>query len=465
MCSLVYAQQKTITLEKGKITAFKGSIYACGFRSNTLKILRFDKDLKLKDSVEYKLDKSKSDDYLTIETDTLHDLLTFQLQKKDKQNTLVLRYTHALELKNEFKNLDVTKLNPLSGFDHQKFISGNAYYVVKSATDSTGKQYYLSRYDKENSTTKVFDMKFRWQFNFEKQHIRNIHVFYANDDQVLAFVHINNGERKGQWILKINAMNGLLIKAKRINNNPNLTYRYANHHADSISKDILVIGQITSGEQLASPTPSLFVWQADSMLGLIEQKSFSLKIQPSNPKAKSLSQYIFQIPKINVSPLGVFALELDLYKNVNSEYKYANSSAQSFTIDNEGISFTQLPIKEFMEVENYFYSTDKQDLNGKLLQDTTWSADRLFYKPMSIPSKTAFKLNDVGQPVWILRKYDLKSNKIIYVQIAPGKKVYETSTVLSQARETEPNLLIMNDRILMCHSPLPTTLHLEIKPW
>ncbi len=460
-----FAQQRTISVDKGKLTAFKGHFYVCGIKTNTLKILRFDKNLQIKDSAEYKLDKSKAEDYLSIETDTLHDLLTVQLQKKDRQNALLLRFTPTLELKNEFKNLEVTKLNPLSGFGHQKFISGNAYYVVKSATDSTGKQYYLSRYDRENSATKAFEMKFRWQFNFEKQHIRNIHVFYADDDQVLVFVHINNGERKGQWILKINALNGLLIKAKRLNNNPNITYRYAHHHTDSISKEIVVVGQVTAGEQLASATPSLFIWQADSLLGLIEQKNFPLKIQPSNPKPKTVAQYIFQLPKLQVSPLGVYTLELDLYKQANAEFKYANTSVQSFTIDSEGISFIQSPIKEFMEVENYFFSTDKQDLNGKLLQDTTWSSDRLFYKPMAIPSKTAFKLNDVGQPIWILRKYDVKTNKILYVQIAPGKKIYETTTLIQQTRETEPTVVIMNDRVLISHSPSSDKLQLELRVW
>ncbi|MBK7819271.1 MAG: hypothetical protein IPJ60_18350 [Sphingobacteriaceae bacterium] len=131
-------------------------------------------------------------------------------------------------------------------------------YAVKTALDTSGKQYYLSKYELQNSNDKAFDYKFKWQFNFEKKYIKNVRVFYADTMKVLAFVHVNNGERKGQWVLKIKCFHRFDHKSKKISSNVNLIYRYSNHFVDSVSKNVFVLGQLTNGEQLSSPTPTLF---------------------------------------------------------------------------------------------------------------------------------------------------------------------------------------------------------------
>lgn len=461
-----FAQQQNFNLDKGKVVLFKHKLFAYGFKQTELAIYSLDLKLKLRDSVFYKLDKSTLADYLSIECDTVHGTLNLYLQKKDKLNATLLRYTDSLKLVNEFKNVEVTKLSPLANFDQQKLIYHQFAYVVKSAVDTGGKHFYLSKFEFIPSTSKPFDYKFKWQFNFEKKHIGNIHVFYADTNYVLAYVSLINGERKGQWVLKINAATGLLIKAKKISNNQSLNYRFANFCRDTVSKELFIMGQLTAGDQLASASPTLFVLQFDSLLSLNNQKQIVQKITPANPKVKSPTTYIFQIPTLETLPNSTYAYTIDLFKSNGNEFKYVNSAKLNFSAQMEEIVAEPATQKEYLEVENYYFTQDKKDLNGKLFQDTTVSTDRLFYKAPVFEVKQGFKTNENELPVWLLKKNDVKSNSINYALLQPGLKVYETKSLYSLSKNEDPNVIMLNSSaFLLFHTKNNSILHLELGSW
>lgn len=461
-----FAQQLNFNLEKGKALCFKNNVYAYGFKQSEFVIYKLDSKLKIIDSVYYKLDKSKSTDYLSIDCDTLNASINFQLQKKDKQFASLLRFNENLKLINEFKSIEITKLSPLANFDQQKFIFRNLAYVVKSAIDTGGKHYYLSKFELLPSKEKAFDYKFKWQFNFEKKHIENIHVFYADTVQVIAYVHINAGERKGQWVLKVNAANGLLIKAKKISTNQNLNYRFANAAIHTVSKELFVVGQLNSGEQLANPSPTLFVLQFDSLLNLNNQALITQKINPANPKAKTANSYLFQIPKLEVLPNSKYAYTIDLFKLNGNEFKYVNSARNHFSIEGGEIVSEPAVYKEYMELENYYFTQDKKDLNGKLFIDTLVSKDRLYYKEPVFPVKIGFKLNAEQLPVWFLKKNDVKLNSVNYSKLQPGSKVYETKVLYTISKDEEPNVIVKDSNtFLMYHTKNGSILHLELGNW
>jgi len=462
----VNAQKLDLNLEKGQSILFNQNIYAFGFKSNAFMVYKMSQTLQLKDSVSYGIDKAKITDFASIDFDTLHQTLNFYLQKKDKQNTNIIRYDSKLNLVNDYKNIEITKLNPLTAFDHQTFFHKKNVYAVKSVTDSTGKQYYLSKFTFQTSLSKPFDYKFVWQFNFEKRYIENINIFYVDTNFVLAYVNINNGERKGQWLLKINAVNGLLIKGKKLNGNTNLNYRYSNYVCDSITKELFIMGQITQGEKLASPTPSLFVIQFDSLLNISSQKTVAQKINLANPKSKILQQFIFQVNLFKIKSPQSFEYHLDFYKGNTNEFTYCNSSKQEFMIDNEGIITEPVLLKEYLEIENYLFTQDKKDLNGKLFTDTTKSADRLFYIPPIFQAKQLYKINEDGFPVWALKKTDLKTNTVNYSILKPGKKVYETVALLTVNKEDTPALInISKTKFVLSYTKNSSLLHLEISEW
>jgi hypothetical protein len=460
------SQQQNFSLEKGSCVLFKEHVYAYGFKNNSFVLYKLKPNLQLVDSMYYSLDKTKAADYLSLECDTLHETLNFRLQKKDKQNVTLLRFDHQFKLVSEFKNVEVTKLDPFATFDHQKFAYRKFVYAVKTAIDTSGKQYYLSKYELQNSKDKAFDYKFKWQFNFEKKHIKNVRVFYADTQKVMVFVHVNNGERKGQWVIKINASNGLIIKAKKISSNVNLTYRYSNHFVDTVSKNVFILGQLTNGEQLASPTPTLFILQFDSMLTLNSQKQLIQRITPSNPKVKTPSSFVFQISGVKKKSPDTYQYQIDFYKNNSIDYKYCNTSLQGFSFADDVIETEPSVIKEFAEIENYFFTTDKKDLNGKLFVDTAKSADRLFYEQPVFKVKQAFKLNDNEFPMWILKKSDIKTSTINFSSLKPGLKTYELKAITTNPKEEDPGMLFFgkSDYVLF-YSKNGNLLHLEVGSW
>jgi hypothetical protein len=428
-------------------------------------IYKLKPNLQVTDSISYALDKTKASDHLWVDCDTLHGDLNFYLQKKDKQSATLLRFDQKFKLINEFKNVDVTKLDPFAMFDHQKFVYKKFVYAVKTAFDTSGKQYYLSKYELRNSSEKPFDYHFKWQFNFDKKYIKNVHVFHADTAKVLVFVHVNEGDRKGQWVLKINAATGLIIKGKKISSNPSMVYRYGNHYVDSISKNVFVLGQLTHGETLSSATPTLFILQFDSLLSLNGQKQIIQRI-PSNPKVKGGAGYIFQISKVKLrSPMN-YEYQIDFYKNSNMDFKYTNTMVQGFSYDEESISSDPVAIREYPEIENYYFTTDKKDLNGKLFADTSKSADRLFYQQPVFKVKQAFKLNTDEFPTWMLKKTDPKTGTINYSLLKPGVKVYELKPISTNPKDEEPGMLFMGkENYILFYSRGGTVLHLENGSW
>jgi hypothetical protein len=465
LAALCLHAQKDLALEKGKCAPFRGYIHAYGFKNTTFVIYKLKSNLQVLDSLSYDLGRNKAADYLSVDTDTLHGTLNFYLQKKDKQNVTLLRIDRHFKLAGEFKNVDVTKLDPFALFDHQKFSYKRYVYAVKTAFDSTGKQYYLSKYQLQAANDKPFDYKFLWQFNFEKKHIRNVHVFYADTNCVLAYVHVSDGNRKGQWVLKVNANTGLIIKGKKISSNAALNYRYGSHFLDTVNKNLFVLGQLTQGDQLASATPTLFILQFDSLLSLDSQKQVVQRITAANPKAKG-GTYIFQVGKLKLLSPNTYQYQIDLYKNNLVDFKYTNTYVKQFSFEDEAIVSDPVTVKEFPEIENFYFTTDKKDLNGKLFSDTVKSADRLFYVPPVFKVNHAFRLNSDEMPVWILRKTDPKTNTINFSSLKPGLKVYETKAISTNAKEEEPGMLLFGkDSYVLFYSKGGTILHLEIGNW
>ncbi len=457
--------QKDLALEKGNCIAFKQNLYAFGFKSNTFLIYKLKPNLQVLDSFAYSLEKAKPSDYLRVDCDTLHDHLNFYLQKKDKQNATLIRLDQKFKLINEFKNVEITKLDPLAMFDHQKFVYKKFIYAVKTAFDTSGKQYYLSKYELQNSAEKPFDYKFKWQFNFEKKHIKNVNVFYADSAKVLAYVHINEGERKGQWVLKINAKDGLIIKGKKISSNTTMNYRFGNHFVDTMGKNIFVLGQLTNGETLSSATPTLFILQFDSMLSLNSQKLIVQRI-PGNPKVKAGPGFIFQVSNVKKTSPQNYEYQIDFYRNNTIDFKYSNSVTQAFSYDEESISTDPFVIKEYPEVENYYFTNDKKDLNGKLFADTSRSADRLFYQQPVFKVKQAYKVNSDGFPIWVLKKTDAKAGAVNYSVLKPGLKVYEVKTISTNPKEEEPGMLFFGkETYILFYIKGGNILHLENGSW
>ena len=443
----------------------KNHIVAFGYRNNAFIAYKIKDDLKTKDSLVFKLVSFNKNEYLQVEADTLNGYLNFYLHKKNNQALQVIIADTSLKFKTDFKNIDVTKLKPFSGLTEQTFHSGKHFYIIKTAVDSAGKHYYLTQYGYMPGEKTPFDYRFNWQFNFDRSHITYAHVFFADKKGVYVYVNVDEGLKKGQWILILNAQNGLLLRSKRLNFHPELNYRFCNYLKDSSSKSIYILGQITQGTELASATPSIYLAGFDSSFEYTGQKQFTIKISSAS-KTKQVNKYLLQFPFISTGSDNQFTLFPDIFKKDGNSYKYHMSAGLSFTLSEGEWQSPEMLIREFPEIENFYAVKDIKDPNGKIENDSASGQNKLYHNKPLFPVKTAFRLTENNMPEWCLQKLDMKSNMLKTATLKPGLKAYSMQTLIELPKATEPKIFVLNrDQVLITGKPDEFSLELVIKKW
>ena len=224
-----FSQTKQFNLSKGNCQLYKSNIYSFGLldqKSNTVcMIYKLNFRLQTLDSLSVDLGKNASGNFLQLFSDTLHDLLNVYIQQKDKKQITVIRLNKFFERLATIENVDVARLNSISTFESELFYFKNSVYTIK--------QFYLNKYVLK-SDLKNFDYEPKWQFPFERKNINSAHIFYADTNCVLLYVNVIDGARFGQWILKVNAKTGKLIRGTKLNDKGETTsYQFGTFFSDT----------------------------------------------------------------------------------------------------------------------------------------------------------------------------------------------------------------------------------------
>jgi hypothetical protein len=228
---------------------FHHNIYTYGYEQTkanlVFKCYAYNYQLKLQDSVLYDLGKHTTADYLQISVDTLHDVLNFYFQLANQKNLVsLLRVNDTLAKMASAENYDANHINSLTAFDDEKYAYKEDMYIIRTNTDSAGKQFYLSKYHVKDMT-KPFEYDYKWQYAFERKFIHRASVVYADSNQVIVYAHVFDGLKKGQWILRINANTGEIIKGTKLTAKGDTRYfLMSNVIVSNKGKNIDVIGSI-----------------------------------------------------------------------------------------------------------------------------------------------------------------------------------------------------------------------------
>ena len=147
--SLVNGQAIKRSLLSANVVSFHNSLYVYGYEQSQanlkFKCFSFSTKLQAKDSIEYNLGKHTPSDYLEISADTMHDVLNFYFQLANQKNVVsLLRVNDSLKQITTAENYDANHINSLAVFDDEKFAYKQDLYVIRTATDSADKQFYLS---------------------------------------------------------------------------------------------------------------------------------------------------------------------------------------------------------------------------------------------------------------------------------------------------------------------------------
>ncbi len=485
---LFFAQSVKRPLLNANSFYYKKHCYVYGYTNEKgtvhFKLYKLSNDLSKTDSVQFALAKDKIENYLDISADTLHNYLNFYFQKTNsKKLASLIRLNDSLRLITKVENFDVTKVNRMASFDEEKYNYGNSIYTVRSSADSTGLQYYLNKFDVVD-VKKPFEYMQSWQFPLEKQNVNTVHIFYADSQLVFLYATILTGNNKGEWVLKIDASNGTLIRGKRISiKGDSRNFLMSGHYYNKEKKELLVLGNVFTEAQVnytsktytfagLNKSNTFFFVVLDSTNEVItrEEKPFPIKIENLKPDAKTVLFYHFKIKDIQKVSKSEFAVYCDIYKSIGQSlmFMYETGFTFNFTYDEPGsVEFTAEKIYSNTNSLPGLITTDEKDINGKMDLKSITDLDKLFYKTPLADVEVLYGKDDVANPKWILKKTDIKTSNTTFYKVKMGAKAIESSVLLENTKYTRPNVYkIKNDVILLFNYDSNSSMfELNLKNW
>jgi hypothetical protein len=465
------AQTRDFSLGKGNCSLFNKTLYCFGLAKNgsqlQFKLYRLNEHLTTVDSSIIDFGKTNLDNYLSIFSDTLHDYLNVYIQKKEKNSVSILRFNKKNELTANIEHVDIARLNNTSMFDNDVYYFTNQVYAIKVISDSSDRQFYLNKYVLKSETDN-FDYEFKWQFPFERKNIHSAKIIHAGKYYVLVFVSVIGSAKEGQWILRINASTGKLIKGTKLNDKTETaTYHYGTHVFDHGKQTIYLVGQKFTDPQFNlkenrfnitnAPFALTYLAEIDSTGEMITKQEFKIPVREiKTGTLKGGSNFILRFDHLYKNSDGKFTFETDIYRNSNKTlcFQYSNSTQFKLTPGEEKLVMEKNEIVNNPDVEHYFYTLDKLDMNGKLCIDSLAEFEKLYYKHITLPVKLDFKYDSLSNPIWLLTKSSVKKNSINYSFLKPVKKTYQVTLAEEINKSQDPFYVRLSEHLFLIGSQI-----------
>jgi hypothetical protein len=471
---LMFGQNISRTLLKANSLFFRDHIYVYGFVQDKsdlhFKIYKISTELNRLDSISNNLGKEKIEEQLEISADTLHGWLNFYLQKANSKNLAsLLRFDKDLKLIAKAENFESNRINSLTTFENEIYTFRNSTYTIRTSEDSLGKQFFLTKYDLV-SHTKPFEYKMTWQYPLEKRHINTTHIFYADSQLVLVYVTILSGDKKGQWVLKINATNGSIIKGIKLNaKGDDRSYVLNAFDYDPFSGEIFVAGNIYTKQQF-DPETKTFTFanlnkqntffflniNTDEVMSRVEKTipiTYSASPAPKAAGAKPLPNfYHVKIRELKKTGKTDYTAYCDVYKTSGSQLLFLFETAFTLNmfVEETGIELEQSKIFTILTPFPNLVNTDPKDINGKIELNSITEFDRFLYKKPIADIEKEIGKDDNKNPKWIIAKNDMKSAKNSFYRLGLGAKGIENKLILEGSKYDHPNVYrIRNDKLLL----------------
>lgn len=444
----LYGQSVKRSLLSAGSCFYKHHIYAFGYEQRkdllVFKCYSYSGSLQLKDSTELSLGKHTSGDYLDISSDTLHNVLNFYFQLANQKNRVtLLRLDTTLKTVCAVSDYDANHINSLTAFDDESYSTGKELYLIKTNPDSAGKQFYLSKYALK-AMDKPFEYDFKWQYAFERQYIHRATVAYADSNEVILYAHVNDGLKKGQWLLRINAKTGTIKKGTKLSaKGDNRHFLYSKSLYNSVDKSIEVIGSIypanmidfknrTADFKTLPAAHQLFILQIDSAGDVVTRIEKPLPvIVPVKPGTVALPLH-FKVREFTKQADKSYSIIADLYEQTQPNTMcYVTSWNLSVVSAEEEYRINTAPINSAAKTIPDFISFTKGDTYGKIYLKDMGDYDKFKYtRPLNqVVIKTA--TDNTGNLFYILKKTNILSGKKTFNYLFSGKKGLENKVLLS----------------------------------
>jgi hypothetical protein len=415
--------------------------------------------LIIEDSTELVLKSFKPEQLLPIGCDTLHGTLNYTLQKQDAKNkATVLRFDKNLKQLCFAEQIDVARVNSFTNFQQDRYIYQSTLYLIKTTFDTiNGKQFFLSAYQLKD-ITKPFEYTMKWQFAFERKYIQSAHIFYADSQQVMLFVNVNDGAKKGQWLLRINAKNGFLIRGTKLNSKTEeASYQFSDFFLDKKTRDVLISGQridnTIKNAALTANKAEMFLVKFDSMGNIVSRSAqiihFLLaKVGKSTLKTE-LKNYAIQTRWAGQEKNGDLNWWCHVYQVQHNFWQYMDSHPITVSALGEDYTFSTKQCLIQPAISGYFWSTDKLNTNGQLTADSVSGNDGLYYSKREQGFLKLVQSGGLGTKTSIVQKIDTKKQIRQLQQFVWDGKVLKQNLLKEEASKTNSARVIAFEKKLV----------------
>ncbi|MGE0569128.1 MAG: hypothetical protein AB7O73_14415 [Bacteroidia bacterium] len=439
-----FSQKIELPISNVKSTEFKNHLYVAGYKNDSCFVYKLDGNLKYNTTVQIKLSKSQKN-HLSPELDTLHGTLNLSIQDIESKKADFYKLNDSLRILFQYKDFDITKINPLTGFQNQTLEIDSFYYVIRSAADTSGRQFYLSKFKHTARKETPFEYKLTWQFNFDKKYISSIKLLQADSNFVHSYVQIADGLKKGEWILRVNAKTGQLIKAHKFNKNKTLNYHYCYAYFNKEQKKLFVFGQVTKDGANDDKQIQFYIEAYDSLFeNILSTTKTTQLLSPKGLKNK-MGNILLQVNGAQYKGNGNYMFSLDYFESTGINYIYRHSSMHTFQLLDDEFIFEFPPQTIMYQLQSVYDGLDKNDLSGKLFVDSTLTGT-IHTRKCIKPSKILFyTVNDM--PHWILRHSKPSEGNTVYELLSPKDNAYQLKPIMVVPTEKEIGISYLNQKM------------------
>lgn len=401
------AQSRDFALTKAGSIVFQKSIFVFGVQAGTpckIAIYKADSLLNLKDSLFFITTKKSPDDFLKMTADTLHGALQLYCPTKDTQEGVtIMRPSADFTGLQTIKAVDKSRVNNQQLFSQKKWQYGNSIYDVIRTGDSSSLQFYINAYELADKTGN-YDYRRTWQFPVERKGIYDLHVVHADQRFVYLYAYRKNETGSSQWLLKLDAKNGSLVKATRVAAEKNV-YRLCSA-VPSKKGEVVLSGQVMQ----ASPGLSLWLCNIDST----GQKSETIlqrinSLPPSDPKKKQQVLYS-NFTKLRYKVDGRLLFTCQLFERSNpGSLKIVSCGTVELSLSELETPRNQ-SIQTSPDLSFYYSSPDVNDRNAKVFLPEPGTLETFYQLPLSEQEFPRWQ-EQGGKEAWLLIKTDLRKSQ------------------------------------------------------
>jgi len=192
--------------------------------------------------------------------------------------------------------------------------------------------------------------------------------------------------------------------------------------------------------------------QLDSIGNLEKKEHFQVPITSTSSGAKrTKNSFLLNFQNFENITEDDFTFECDVYKSTNQTYcfSFVNSIPFQLKKKEDKFNLTKTRVSENRLIEDYYYTQDKLDLNGKLCVDSLVDLPNFFYSKPNFPVKIQFKQDSAMNPCWILSKHSLQKNNVNYSVLHPLNNVFKIEAISDITEVKSPGIISLTKELLL----------------